>query len=334
MMKIPGGGRRSDQKASARHMSDELEQEMQNRSDRPFRWRATAGDGDKPLGGGLGDRADVAIAVRVSRPRGRHLEAWDSHDRDYAALKLKQIAAVQPVRSGTRPVAAPRPIEYWNWWQVLSWIKHRCREKLKVTGMDRHDGLHLCLTVAIQQGEIECIDPSGLKVPCGRPFNHEREPNVLFRANDIIEKWPAAFLEPFPKWSALTLSPTVAVICEEVVPPDGDVDRMVIRSAKAHSADRQSTSPETRDSVKKREAAIIKLVMDKKIIPTTRGWPMKKFAREVQLEVFGKDTHRVEDGYSEERFRKIVSQMRKGNPSFAAACPRRSQRAPVRKKVG
>jgi hypothetical protein len=174
-----------------------------------FRWRATTADGDKPLSVGLADRLDIAVAVRVSpqEPSDRQKEKlhrqkeWDRLDREYAKINLKNIASVQPVKFGVHPAAAPRSIEYWTWWQVLFWIKHRCREKLKVTGTSWYDDdARLRLTVAIQRGEIDCVDPdSWLKVPQHRAFDREREPNVLFRADDVIALWPAAFLQPFPE---------------------------------------------------------------------------------------------------------------------------------------
>lgn len=187
--------------------TDDLPEAIATKVRPVFRLRAMTVDDDKPLSGFLPDGPDVAGAVRVSpqKPSERQKEKlhrqkeWDRLDREYAEINLKKIASVQPEKSGVYPAAAARSIEYWTWHQVLSWIKHRCREKLKVTGTSWYDDDdRLRLTAAIQRGEINCFDPdSWLKVPQHRAFDREREPNVLFRADDVIALWPAAFLKPF-----------------------------------------------------------------------------------------------------------------------------------------
>jgi hypothetical protein len=119
-------------------------------------------------------------------------------DREYAAKALQQLGEAQPI-------VGPQCVEYWKWFRSLSWIKYRCREKLDAVNESNFRQIvwydnkccrcDLTLITAIQHGHIEAFDPeSGLKIPREKDFADA--PNVRFRALDIIERWPAAFLTP------------------------------------------------------------------------------------------------------------------------------------------
>lgn len=213
----------------------------------------------------------------------------------------------------------PPPI-YGDTYQVLSWIRHRCPEKLDAInasnmrrvfwyGGDSPDRCDRALRRELVAGTIVAIAESGLELPAAAWafVGANQQPNVRIRWADVHRVWPAAFLGDVVGLVAQSLQPrspidethdfgpdalntraeSPAEAKEEVLSADARNVRSRIFKSKILSAAEEAgilqkiEEVDVKNTTKKKEIAIIWLIKDGARPGPGGGMTYSQFAAEV-----------------------------------------------------